>query len=209
MKKSNIELITSYLDSILPDASCELKYNTDYELVIAVILSSQVTDKKVNEVTDVLFDKYKTLASLKEVNIEQLKEILKPLGMYQKKALFIKDAVLKITDKYNGVVPNSRKELESIHGVGRKVANVILSVLYAIPAIAVDTHVKRIAIRLGIANKKDNNNQIENNLMDILKKDRWSKTHHQLVLFGRYYCTAINPKCENCVLKQICKKDML
>jgi endonuclease III len=209
MKKNNIKQLVNYLDEILPNAYCELNYNKAYELLIAVILSSQTTDKKVNNVTNILFSKYPSLEQLNKANIDDIYNIIKLLGMGQKKALYIKEATHKLLTEYNGIIPNNRALLEQFNGVGRKVANVVLSVLYNVSTIAVDTHVRRIAIRLNIADKKDSNYQIENKLMKLISKDKWSKTHHQLVLFGRYYCTAKKPLCDQCLLNNICKKDIL
>ena len=146
--------VISYLDEILPDASCSLNYKKDYELVIAVMLSAQTTDKRVNEVTNVLFNKYNDLTSLKEANIEDLKQIIYPLGSYNKKASNIKNIASKLENL--GYVPNDRIFLESLDGVGRKTTNVVLSILYNEPCLAVDTHIERISKRLGFAKKGDN-----------------------------------------------------
>lgn len=195
--------VISYLDEILPDATCSLNYNKDYELVIAVMLSAQTTDKRVNEVTSILFNKYDSLTSLKEANIEDLKQIIYPLGSYNKKAQNIKNIASKL--KKLGYVPNDREFLESMHGVGRKTTNVVLSILYNEPYLAVDTHIERISKRLGFAKKDDNVRIVEEKLMKVIPKDRVSKIHHQLILFGRNYCKARNPLCETCKLKDICK----
>jgi endonuclease-3 len=197
--------ILDYFDSILPDAKCELNYNKDYELLIAVMLSAQTTDKRVNEVTKVLFSKYPSLNSLKDANINDLKRIIYPLGTYTKKAQNIKDIASKLY--LIGYVPNDRDFLESLSGVGRKTTNVVLSNLYNVPCIAVDTHVSRVSKRLGLAKEKDDVFSIEKKLTKIINPERLNKAHHQFVLFGRYYCKARNPLCSECKLKDICKKN--
>lgn len=201
LKNMNDTLI--YLDKILPDAECELNYNKDYQLLIAVMLSSQTTDKRVNEVTKVLFDKYKTLEELSKANIKDLENIIYPLGTYTKKAQNVKNIANSIIDI--GYVPNNRKFLESLSGVGRKTTNVVLSILYNEPCIAVDTHVSRISKRLGFAKEKDGVDVIERKITKLIPKKKINKAHHQFVLFGRYYCKAKNPLCDNCDLKNICK----
>lgn len=194
--------IFDYLDELFPNPKGELNYNNEFELLIVTILSAQTTDKKVNSVTKVLFSRYDS-NSLKNASIEDLKDILKPLGMSNKKTIYIKDAAIS----YNGKIPNDRKELMKIKGVGRKVANIILMELYDESYFPVDTHVNRVAKRLGIANCDDNIIEVENKLYKVVPKDRIKRTHHQFVLFGRYYCKSKNPKCNNCKLKNICKKE--
>lgn len=195
--------IFEYLDELIPNPKCELNYTKDYELLIAVMLSAQTTDKRVNEVTSVLFKKYGTLKKLSEADINEVKKIIKPIGTFNKKASNIIEISKKILEI--GYVPNDRIYLESLPGVGRKTTNLVLSTLYNEPYIAVDTHVTRVTNRLGIVNTKDVL-EIEKELYKKIPKERLNKTHHQLVLFGRYYCKAISPKCENCKLKDICKK---
>lgn len=196
--------IFSYLDKLFPNPECELHFTKDYELVIAVMLSAQSTDKRVNMVTDVLFKKYPNLYSLKEANISDLEVIIKSVGTYHKKA----DNIKKIATILEplGYVPNDRKLLESLPGVGRKTTNVVLGILYNVPCIAVDTHVKRVSIRLGLAKKNDNILKIEEKLTKKIPENQRLKMHHQLVLFGRYYCKAKNPNCKNCKLINMCKE---
>lgn len=196
------EEIVNYLDEIIPNPKCELNYNKDYELVIATMLSAQTTDKKVNEVTEKLFNKYPTLTLLKNANIEEIKKIIKPLGTYNKKAQNIINIAAKLEplDK----VPNDRKFLESLDGVGRKTTNVVLSNLFNENLIAVDTHVERVSKRLKIARSNDDVLTVEKKLNKYFKNYDLSRIHHQLVLFGRYNCTARNPKCKECKLK--CKQ---
>lgn len=197
--------ITDYLDELFPNPRCELNYNKDYELLIAVMLSAQTTDKRVNMVTNVLFNKYDTLEKLANSDVDDIKEIIKPIGTFNKKALNIIDISKSLLEEYNGIVPNNRKYLESLSGVGRKTTNVVLSNLFNVPCIAVDTHVSRVSKRLGIAKNSDDVLTIEKKLNKKFDKDKLSRLHHQLVLFGRYYCKAVNPLCENCKLKDMCK----
>ena len=201
----NSEII-SFLDEIIPNPKCELEYNKDYELLIATMLSAQTTDKRVNMVTRVLFKKYPTLEDLRDADIEDLKEIIKPIGTFNKKALNIKDIASQLLDNSNGIVPNDRVFLESLSGVGRKTTNVVLSNIYNVPCIAVDTHVARVSKRLGIARGNDDVYMIEKKLNRNFKNNDLCRLHHQLVLFGRYYCKAIKPECDNCKLKKYCTK---
>lgn len=201
--------ILSYLDELFPNPRCELEFNKDYELLIAVVLSAQTTDKKVNSVTENLFKKYPTLEDLNDASIENVKSILRPIGTYNKKAVFVKEIAHFLLDKYDGKVPKTHKELEIIPGVGHKSANVVLGVLYNIPTFAVDTHVSRVSKRLGLVKSKDDVTAIEKKLKKKINKERWVRTHHQLVLFGRYYCKAIKPECDSCKLKDLCKKDKI
>lgn len=201
--------IFDYLDTLIPNPKCELNFNCDYELLIAVVLSAQTTDKRVNEVTKVLFTKYPTLEDINKADISSIKEIIKSIGTFNKKAVFVKEIAKTLLEKYNGVVPRTHEELEAIPGVGHKSANVVLGVLYNIPTFAVDTHVERVSKRLGLASAKDDVTKVEKKLMKKVPKDRWIRTHHQFILFGRYYCKAVNPSCDNCKLKNICHKDAL
>ena len=198
--------IMTYFDELIPNPVCELVYHKDYELLLAVMLSAQTTDKRVNMVTQVLFQKYPTLEDLYLADVNDIQMIIKSIGTYHKKALNIKEIAGSLLKYQNGVVPNDRDYLETLPGVGRKTTNVVLSILYQVPCIAVDTHVARVSKRLGFAKEKDDVLQIEKKLMKKIPKNKWSRMHHQLVLFGRYYCKAQNPLCEVCQLKDICKK---
>ena len=207
MMKKNILLINNYLDELIPNPICELNYQKDYELVIAVMLSAQTTDKGVNKVTSILFQKYNSLEKLASSNIEDIKEIIKPIGNYNKKANNIIEISKILINKYKKQVPKTYEELEILPGIGRKSANVIRSEIYKIPSFAVDTHVIRVTNRLGLVKTKDPV-IIEKELEKIFKKSDWIRKHQQLVLFGRYYCKAKNPDCQNCKLLNIClKKD--
>lgn len=197
--------ILSYLDELFPTPICELNYNKDYELLIAIVLSAQTTNKKVNKVTSVLFDKYKSLESLSKANISDIENIIREIGTFRRKSIYIKNIATKlITDGYT-YVPNNRKYIEELPGVGHKTANVFLSNIYNEETIAVDTHVSRVSKRLGLVKNNDNVFKIEKKLEKKIPKNRWSKTHHQLVLFGRYHCKAIKPECDKCKLNDICK----
>lgn len=198
------EKILEYLDELFFDARCELLYNRDYELLIATVLSAQCTDKRVNMVTRELFHKY-DIFSLANEDIETIKKIIKPVGTYTRKAFYIKTIAKDLVEKYNGVVPNDRAYLESLPGVGRKTCNVVLSNLYDVPAIAVDTHVERVSKRLGLAKKNATVLEVEKKLMRFFPKEKWSRVHHQLVLFGRYKCKSISPICADCKFKEFCK----
>jgi len=193
------------LDKLFPDAKCELNYTKDYELLIATVLSAQCTDKRVNQVTKELFSKY-DINTLRSASLKEIESIIRPCGSYTKKAYYIKTIALKLVNDYNGTVPNNREYLESLPGVGRKTCNVVLSNLYNVPAIAVDTHVVRVSVRLNFAKKNDSVLTIEKKLMKKIPKESWSRIHHQLVLFGRYKCKAIKPDCKNCPFIEYCQE---
>lgn len=197
--------ILDYLDELFPNPVCELEYSKDYELLISIMLSAQTTDRRVNKVTRILFEKYPTLESIKEANISDIEDIIRELGSFRKKSIYIKNIATSLLDNWKGYVPNDRKYLESLSGVGRKTVNVFLGIIYNEPTIAVDTHVERVSKRLNLAKEEDDVLKVEQNLMKKIKKERWNKTHHQLVLFGRYHCKAIKPECTNCKIKEQCK----
>ena len=197
--------VFEYLDRLYPDAKCELDYNKDYELLIATLLSAQTTDKRVNKVTKILFDKYKSIYELSKAPINDIENIIREIGTYHKKAIYLIEVCRKLYNDGYDYIPNDRKYIESLPGVGHKTANVFLANIYNIPTLAVDTHVARVSKRLGIVRDKDDVKIIEKKLMKKVPKDRWIRTHHQLVLFGRYHCKAIKPNCSNCLIKDICK----
>lgn len=204
-KTEKKEMISNYLEKLFPNPKCELTYHNDYELLIAIVLSAQTTDKRVNTVTPILFSKYKTLKELSEAPLTALEEILKPIGSFRKKAIYVKDIAYNLDTKYKETVPTDKESLEKLKGVGRKTINVFLSEFYNYPAFAVDTHVERISKRLRIANKQDNVLKVEEKLKKFFPKDEWARRHLQLVLFGRYYCKAVKPDCISCPLKKICR----
>lgn len=197
-------LIVNYLDLILKDAACELNYKKDYELLLAVMFSAQTTDKKVNNVTSKLFDKYDTLDKLNELNEDELEKIIHPIGLSKTKAKNAKLIIKELIEKYDYKVPMEIEKLTSLSGVGIKTANVVRAELFNIPSIAVDTHVERVAKRLGLCLQNDKPIVIENKLEKVFPKERFILLHHQLIHFGRYYCTSKKPKCDNCKLCEIC-----
>lgn len=204
-----INCILNYMNELFPNAHCELNYTKDYELLIAIVLSAQTTDKRVNMVTKVLFSKYKTLEELMSANTGDIEEIIKPIGTFKKKSIFVKEIATRLVKEKNGVVPNDRKYLETLSGVGRKTTNVFLSEFYHVPSIAVDTHVERVSKRLGLAKTEASVKEVEESLMKKIAKENWIKAHHQFIFFGRYHCKAIRPNCNECKLKEICNDQKL
>lgn len=204
--KNKVSDVLAKLDTMIPNPRCELNYEKPYELLIATVLSAQCTDARVNQVTKVLWDRY-TLVTLASATPKEIEKIIYPVGTYHNKAHYIIDIANRLLQDYNGIVPNDFNYLVTLPGVGRKTANVVLSNIYDMPAIAVDTHVYRTSHRLGLVKKTDDVYQTEQELMKKIPKDKWSRLHHQLVLFGRYTCKAKNPECENCLLKEYCQND--
>ncbi len=191
------------LDKLIPNPRCELEYTKDYELLIATVLSAQTTDKSVNMVTKELF-KY-SLEDLSNLDLKTIEDIIRPIGTYTRKAIYVKEIANRLLTDEKGIVPNNREYLETLPGVGRKVANVVLSNLFNEPCIAVDTHVNRVAKRLGFAEENADVFEVEKKLMKIFPKNKWSRLHHQLVLFGRYTCKSKNPMCKECPFINKCK----
>lgn len=189
-----------------PNAKCELVHDNAFELLIAVVLSAQCTDELVNKVTAQLFKKYKKPEHYVQVPLEELEQDIRSIGLFRNKAKHIKSLSQTLIEKHNGEVPNTYDELINLAGVGRKTANVVLSVAFGVPAIAVDTHVERVSKRLGICRWKDSVIQVEKTLMDKIPKERWSDAHHQLIFFGRYFCKARSPQCEICPLLDRCRE---
>ena len=202
--KMKYKLIEEYLDELIPNPVCELDYNNDYTLLISIVLSAQTTDKRVNSVTKILFAKYPTLESLMNSDINLVKEIIKPIGNFNKKAEYIKDIATKLHLLYNDTVPLDEEVLLTFKGVGRKTVNVFLAEYKNMPRIAVDTHVKRVSKRLNLCENNDDVIEIEHKLTKIFKEKDWGRRHLQMVLFGRYYCKAKKPECNQCKLKDIC-----
>jgi len=197
--------IEEYLDELIPNPKCELNYNKDYELLLATMLSAQTTDKRVNMVTDILFSKYPNVEALSKADLNDIIDIVRPVGTFNKKASNVIEIAKRLLEDCGGKVPNNREYLESLPGVGRKTTNVVLSNLFDVPCIAVDTHVSRVSIRLGLAKDGDDPYTIEKKISKKFKKAELCRRHHQLVLFGRYYCTARSPKCGECSLRNVCK----
>lgn len=197
--------ILDYLDELFQSPGCELNYNKDYELLIAIVLSAQTTDKRVNKVTEVLFKKYSTLEELSKVEVSDIEDIIREIGTFRRKSIYVKEIALRLVKDGYDYVPNDRDYIEKLPGVGHKTANVFLSNIYGVDAIAVDTHVSRVSKRLGLVRKNDDVSKIEKKLEKKIPRDRWSRVHYQLVLFGRYYCKAMKPECDGCKLNDICK----
>ena len=204
-KKKALEMIDVIAD-MFPDAECELRHDNAFELTIAVLLSAQCTDILVNKVTKSLFAKYKTPEDYLNVSDEELQNDIKSIGLYRNKAKNIKKLCQSLLNKFDGEIPQTHQELESLAGVGRKTANVVMSVAFNEPSLAVDTHVERVSKRLGINRWKDNVRQDEDRLCAVIPKDRWNKSHHQLIFFGRYHCLARKPKCDICPLFNDCRE---
>ena len=189
------------MGQLFPEAKAELNHDSPFQLLIAVILSAQTTDVGVNKVTPGLFEAYPTPEALMQADREDIMEKIKTIGLYRNKAKFIKSCATDIVERFGGEVPQTRKELQSLAGVGRKTANVVMSVAFAEPAIAVDTHVNRISKKFNIAPEDASIRQVENCLMEKLPEDLWSQAHHWLIFFGRYQCPARDHDHEECVRK--------
>lgn len=186
-----------------PDSACSLNHRNPLQLLISTILSAQCTDKQVNKITPALFAKYKTARDFAEADLNELKKLIKPAGFYNNKARTIKETMKIIHEKYNGKIPKTLEELTRLPGVGRKTANVVLGDAFGVPGIVVDTHVKRLSKRIGLT---DNNDpvKIEFDLMKVFPRETWIKLGHLMIDHGRKICNARNPKCEICVLKELC-----
>jgi endonuclease-3 len=201
-----INEVIDTLGEMFPDAHCELNHKNPFELVIAVALSAQCTDVLVNKVTAKLFQKYKTPEDYLAVSLEELQNDIKSIGLFRNKAKNIQKLCRMLLDDYDGIVPQERDELVKLPGFGRKTANVVMSVAYGIPAIAVETHVERVSKRLAICRWKDSVLQVEETLMKKIPMELWGVTHHRLIFFGRYHCKAQRPNCQECPLNTICRE---
>ncbi len=200
----NVLGIIEKVNELYDDPKCELNFSSNYELLVAVILSAQCTDKRVNQVTSELFKEYNTPEKMIKLSQEDLENKIHSCGFFHNKAKHILQASRDLLDKYDGKIPSTKKELMELSGVGEKTANVVLATAYNVPAIAVDTHVFRVSNRLGLANSKDvfkTQKQLEKNLPENL----WIKFHYALVLHGRYVCKSQKPNCKECELKGLCK----
>jgi endonuclease-3 len=202
---NKIEQIFSFLDVKFPDSKCELNYRKDYELLIAVMLSAQTTDKAVNKVTEVLFDRYPSLEELSKAEISDVEKIIHSVGLSKTKAVNVVSIANELITRFNSIVPSSREELMSLNGVGRKTANVVRIEYFKIPEIPVDTHVERVSKRLTLAKDTDSTLDVELKLKRKLPKERLIKAHHQLIFFGRYMCKSQSPICEDCPFKDFCR----
>lgn len=203
-----MEDLFNRLEGYFPDAHCELNSQSDFELLVAVMLSAQCTDKRVNAVTPALFEIAPTAEAMDRLPIETLETYIKSCGLYRTKAKNIKAAAHSIVTDYGGEVPRTMDELLKLAGVGRKTANVVMSVAFDTPALAVDTHVFRVAHRLGLSNGRTPYD-VERDLTALLDEQDFKKAHHLLIFFGRYCCKARNPDCTNCPVKQYCKNPPL
>ena len=199
-----IKLILDTFNDMFPDAKVELNHRNPFELLIAVVLSAQTTDVSVNKVTPALFSQYPDAAALANAELIDLEDKIRSIGLYRNKAKHIKALSAQLISQFHGMVPRNREAIESLPGVGRKTANVVLSNAFGIPALAVDTHVERVAKRLGLAKKNDSVMVVEKKLNAKIPKDLWQKVHHQFIFFGRYHCLAKKPKCDLCPLYEIC-----
>ncbi|SEP66581.1 endonuclease III [Piscibacillus halophilus] len=206
LNKKGVRQVLDALEEMFPDAECELTHSNEFELLVAVVLSAQATDALVNKVTPDLFKKYKTPEDYLAVSLEELQNDIKRIGLYRNKAKNIRKLSADLIEKHNGQVPSNYQELINLAGVGRKTANVVMSVAFGEPAIAVDTHVERVSKRLGICRWKDSVLEVEKTLMNKVPREEWSVTHHRMIFFGRYHCKAKNPNCPECPLLDICRE---
>ncbi len=203
--KNNL-FIFNTLGEMFPDAQCELDFNNPFELLVSVVLSSQTTDKRVNIVTKDLFKKYPNSYYLSQAKYEDVYNIIISLGLAKMKTKNIILLSKQLEEEYGGKVPDTMEELIKLAGVGRKTANVVMAVGFNKNAIAVDTHVKRVSQRLALT-KNNDVRLIEEDLQREFSEDKWGLVHHRLLFFGRYFCKAIKPNCENCPFIKICKKE--
>jgi endonuclease-3 len=199
------EEIIKILDQYYPDARCVLEHRNNYEMAVAVILSAQTTDASVNRVTPALFEKYPDIHALAEGDPDEIAACIRSLGLYRNKARSIHAMARAVVERFNGEIPDNMKDLTSLPGVGRKCANVILAECFHVPALAVDTHVNRTSKRLGLAKPDDSLEDVERKLKRKIPRDRWIKTHHQLIFFGRDLCTSRKPRCSECPFAVDCQ----
>ncbi len=202
MKK--IDEIFNYFDELHPNPECALKFSNNFELLVAVVLSAQCTDERVNQVTPNLFKLANNPKSMLELGEKKIKQIIYPCGFYNNKTKSILELSKDLVDKFNGQVPTTMEELISLKGVGRKTANVVLGVAFGGQTIAVDTHVHRVSKRLKLTSQNSTPAQCEQDLLKIVPEQRRTKFHHQAIWFGRLTCKALKPNCESCKLKNIC-----
>lgn len=201
--------ILDELQRQFPNAHCELFHRNAFELIVAVVLSAQTTDEAVNKVTPALFEAFPTPEAMAQAPLSEIEAKIRRIGLYRNKAKSIQALSNSLLEQYHGEVPSSMKELTQLAGVGRKTANVVRSVWFDIPSLPVDTHVERISKRLGLAKVQDSVEVVEEKLKRKIKRERWNQSHHLMIFFGRYRCTARNPQCERCAFASFCKKDKL
>lgn len=195
LNTEQVVYVLSKMSELIPNAESELQYADSFQMLTAVILSAQSTDKQVNKIMPGLFERFPDAETMGDATPEEIEPYIQTLGLYRNKAKFLQQTAYKITTEFNGIVPGTRKELMSLPGVGRKTANVVLSVVFNEPAIAVDTHVERVSKRLRFVPEDATPSQVEKILMEKIPKEMWSKSHQLLVLFGRYYSTARSKEC--------------
>lgn len=206
LTRAQLQEVSDAMKQMFPDAHCELTHQNPFELVVAVALSAQATDALVNKVTPGLFEAFPTAEAMASADVSEIEALIKRIGLYRNKAKNVKALSEKIVNEHGGIVPSDRASLEALPGVGRKTANVVLSVAFQEPAFAVDTHVERVSKRLGICRWKDNVRQVEDTLMRKFPREEWSQLHHQFIFFGRYHCKAQRPSCEACPLLHMCRE---
>lgn len=205
MEKNQIKEVLDTLEATYPEAGCALDHANVFQLLIAVVLSAQTTDKSVNVVTVPLFETYPDAQALSEADLEDLQQILKRIGMYKTKSKNIKNLAIQLVEKYDGQVPEDYDKLVELPGVGRKTANVVLAEGFGHQRIAVDTHVFRVTNRIGLVKEKDVL-KTELALMKAIPEERWSRSHHSFIFHGRNCCAARKPKCEECSIQELCQK---
>lgn len=208
LTKKEVEQVLDILSELYPEANCELEFKSIFQLLIAVVLSAQTTDKRVNEVTADLFSRYPDLDSMLTIEQEELEKIIRRIGMYKTKSKNVIALCNALKLKYDGRIPDTYEQLITLPGVGRKTANVVLSNGFSVPAIAVDTHVFRVSNRIGLVDGK-NVLETELQLQEQIPKEKWSASHHLLIWHGRRMCHARKPNCSECHLNKYCKFCMI
>ncbi len=199
------EELLAGLDALFPDARCELQHRDNFQLACAVLLSAQTTDASVNKVTPALFAAYPDPGSMGAAELKDLERLIASLGLYRNKAKSLKAMAAAVHERFADRIPDNMRDLTSLPGIGRKCANVILAECYGIPALAVDTHVERVSKRLKLAYSNDSVTEVEKKLCRKIPAERWIKTHHQMIFFGRYLCKARSPECGRCPFTASCR----
>lgn len=206
INRKQMREILDAMEEMFPHAYCELKHSNPFELLVAVVLSAQCTDETVNKVTKDLFQKYHKPEDYLSVPLDELENDIRRIGLWRNKAKNIQGLSAKLLQEHGGQVPTDRETLMKLPGVGRKTANVVISNAFHTPAIAVDTHVERVAKRLGICGPDATPLEVEQALMDLVPEEEWTRTHHLMIFFGRYHCKAKNPNCHVCPLLHLCEE---
>ncbi|ARF15502.1 endonuclease III [Sporosarcina ureae] len=206
LTKTQWQTCLQTFDEMFPEAHCELVHKNAFELLIATLLSAQCTDVLVNRVTAELFKKYETPEDYLAVPIEELQQDIRSIGLFRNKSKNIQALSLRLIEEFGGEVPPNRDVMMTLPGVGRKTANVVVSNAFGVPALAVDTHVERVAKRLGMNRWKDRPIDVEEKIMRWTPMEKWTQTHHQVIFFGRYHCKAQNPNCPECPLLDLCRE---